>query len=158
MNPKSCHAKALELLARRAHFRRELETKLRQRGYGEEEIEETLDRLTAAGYLDDSRTALEFVTGRLAREPLGPVRLRADLQRRGAGEEAIDAALAELPSDPEDQLATTRAAAQRWRRRGGRDLASLARHLQRKGFPHRAIVAVLAESAPGEEPPDLDEV
>jgi SOS response regulatory protein OraA/RecX len=83
--------KAVQLLATRPHFRRELEAKLRQRGFPGEEIDEVLNRLTEA-----------------------------------------------------------REAAEEWTRRGGRDPRSLARHLDRKGFSRRAIVAILTGQSNGE--------
>ena len=52
-----CYEKAVQLLASRPHFRRELAGKLLQRGYPADEMEATLDRLTEQGYLDDSATA-----------------------------------------------------------------------------------------------------
>lgn len=135
-----CYSKAVQLLASRPHFRRELAAKLQQRGYPAEEIDSALDRLMEQGYLDDRAAARGFVEARLARGE-GRARLRAELQRRGAPEEAIDSALAELT--PEDDLPAAREAAELWQRRGGRDPRSLARHLERKGFTRRAIVAVL---------------
>ena len=139
--PPTCYQKAVQLLANRAHFRRELAVKLDQRGYPKEEIEAALDRLTEQGYLDDRATARVFVESRQARVEEGRSRLRAELLRRGAPEDAVEAALAELT--PEDDLPAAREAAERWRKRGGLDPRALARHLERKGFSRRAIVAVL---------------
>lgn len=143
-----CLEKGAELLARRSHFRRQLAGKLGQRGYPEEEVEAALDRLTELGYLDDGRTARELIEARVARGPEGRLRLKAELVRRGAApevaEEALDALL------PEDELPAAREAAERWRRRGGTDPRSLGRHLERKGFSPRAVLAVLEEM--GEAP------
>jgi regulatory protein len=139
------YLKAARLLAGRPHFRAELAAKLRQRGAPEEEIAAALDRLTAEGYLDDARAAADFVAHRRERGGEGKLRLRAELVRRGAAAEAIDAALADLGE--EDDLAAAQAAAERWGRSAGsarrEDSAALARHLARKGFSPRAIVAVL---------------
>ena len=44
----SCYRQAVALLAARAHFRRELETKLLRRGFGDQEVEEALDRLATS--------------------------------------------------------------------------------------------------------------
>ncbi|HEX7183401.1 MAG TPA: RecX family transcriptional regulator [Thermoanaerobaculia bacterium] len=142
----TCYDRAVRLLAARPHFRAELEAKLAQRGYFEEEIDGALDRLAAQGYLDDARTARDFVAHRQEREAEGRLRLRAELAKRGAPEEAIEAALAELA--PQDDLPAAREAAERWAGRGRRpeDPAALARHLARKGFSRRAIFAVLNES------------
>ena len=111
-----------------------------------EEIEETLNRLESQGYLDDRAAARSFVESRLGRGE-GRARLRAELSRRGAPDEIAEEALAELT--PEDDLPAARAAAERWERQGGRDPRALARHLDRKGFSRRAIVAVLTTRGDG---------
>ncbi len=141
MPPPTPYQKALQLLAARAHFRRELEIKLRQRRYPDEEIEAALARLTEEGYLDDRATARVFVESRQGRASEGRARLRSELIKRGAPDDAVDAALAELT--PEDDLPAAREAAESWRRKGGADPRALARHLERKGFSRRAIVSVL---------------
>jgi regulatory protein len=136
------YLKAARLLAGRPHFRAELAAKLRQRGAPEEEIAATLDRLTAEGYLDDNRAAADFVAHRRERGGEGKLRLRAELVRRGAAADAVDAALADLGE--EDDHAAAEAAAERWGRSARRaDPAALARHLARKGFSPRVIVAIL---------------
>jgi regulatory protein len=135
----SCYARAVRLLAVRPHFRAELKTKLAQRGYSEEEIGAALDRLASERYLDDIRAARDFVAHRLEKGGEGRLRLRAELVRRGASEEAIAAALAEVP---EDDLEAAREAAAKWARSHKPDPAALARHLARKGFSRRAIFAV----------------
>lgn len=135
----SCYARAVRLLAVRPHFRAELKTKLAQRGYPDEEIEAALDRLTSERFLDDIQAARGFVAHRLEKGGEGRLRLKAELVRRGASEEAIAAALAEVP---EDDLEAAREAAEKWARSHKPDPAALARHLARKGFSHRAIFAV----------------
>ncbi len=143
-SPKpSAYARAVRLLAARPHFRAEVARKLAQRGYPEGEIAAALDRLSSEGYLDDAAAAKGFVASRLGKGALGRARLAAELQARGAGPEAVEAALAELPSD---DLPAAREAAVRYARSGKGDPAALARHLSRKGFSRRAIVALLRET------------
>jgi regulatory protein len=148
----NCYNKSLALLAARPHFRRELERKLVQRGFPPEEIEEVLARLQSRGFLDDRATARQFVESRLERGAEGRARLRAELFKRGAPDAAIDEALAELTDD--DDLPAAEEAAAAWERKGGTDPMALARHLDRKGFSRRAIVAVL-KARPGT--PDLED-
>jgi regulatory protein len=147
MGRPSCHDQALRLLATRAHFAAELAKKLTRRGYEPEEIAETLERLRAAGYLDDAAAARSFVEGRQERQGLGRTRLRAELQRRGVGAEVVQEALA--GTSDEDELARARQAAERWRRTsratGPAGRASLARHLDRRGFSRRVVFGVVAE-------------
>ncbi|MFL6290664.1 MAG: regulatory protein RecX [Thermoanaerobaculia bacterium] len=139
--PPTCYQKAVQLLGSRPHFRRELQAKLAQRGFPAEEIEEALDRLTGQGYLDDRKTAVAFVEQRLSRSSEGRLRLRAELEKRGAPAEAIEEAVATVP---EDDLEPAREAAERWQRLHPRgEPAALARHLARKGFSRRAIFALL---------------
>ena len=163
--PVSCYDKALDLLSRRSHLRRELAFKLNRRGYTEEEVESTLGKLEDRGFLDDLATSKEWVASRLARGPEGRMRLLAGLVRRGASREVAEEALADLGS--EDESAMVRQAADRWWARRGRgepekDRAALARHLERRGFPRHAIVTVLAaglgaESAEPSSPDDSEE-
>jgi len=147
--PPSCYEKAVQLLALRPHFRRELEGKLARRGYPPEEVEAALDRLGRQGYLNEAETARAFVAGRQSRGGEGRSRLKAELAKRGAAGEAIESALADLT--PDDDLAAAREAAAKWARGGRSDLQALARHLQRKGFSPRAIVAALNERPGAEE-------
>jgi regulatory protein len=149
MAERSCHEQALRLLATRAHFRAELGAKLARRGFDAEEVAATLDRLAGRGWLDDVAAARAFVAQR-QRQGLGRARLRADLQRRGASAEAIHEALAGVAED--DELARARDAAVKWRRgsrpAGPAGKAALARHLDRRGFSRRVVLAVV-EEVPG---------
>jgi len=152
----SAYARAVRLLAARAHFRAEIAKKLAQRGYPENEVAAALDRLAAEGYLDDEAAAKGFVAGRLGKGALGRPRLAAELQARGAAPQAIEAALAELPAD---DLPAAREAAARYVRsqRGSRrDPGALARHLARKGFSRRAIVTLLRETGSDDGLPPED--
>lgn len=143
----------MDLLARRSHFRRELEAKLRDRDYPEEEIEEALAWLEEEGFVDDGRTAREFVSSRLARRPEGAPRLVAELGRRGCDGDLARSVVEEIL--PEDEAEMAREAAERWHRRKGdragrRDpekaAASLARHLERKGFGSASILGLVREA------------
>ncbi len=141
-----CYRKAADLLARRPHFRRELEAKLSRRSYDREVIESVLERLSSQGYLDDVDCARRLAAGALRRKGFGPRRARAELERRGASPEAVEEALAESFGDGDLELA--RQVADAWSARSrDRSAAALARHLDRKGFTAGAIRAVLGESA-----------
>jgi SOS response regulatory protein OraA/RecX len=106
--------------------------------------------LQSEGYLDDRAAARDFVESRRSKGE-GRTRLRAELLKRGASEEAIEGVLSEMP---DDDLPAAREAAGTWERKGGTDPRALARHLERKGFSRRAIVAVLNDRADGL---DIDE-
>ncbi len=134
----------MDLLARRPHFRRELERKLAQRDYDEDDVTATLDRPAEQGLLDDAKTAEGFVAHRLDREPVGRWRLLAELARRGADEDDARRAVDAHVEDDDRDLA--RRAAERYLRRAAVTPEKLARHLERRGFSRRAIVTVLRET------------
>jgi regulatory protein len=153
-SPDGARTAALDLLARRAHFRNELEKKLLAKGWEADDVRAALDRLERAKLLDDRRSAAEFLQSRLRRAPQGRRRLRAELERKGLDSELIDHALAVALPESETDLA--RAAARRFqRRRRSADPRALARHLDRLGFSVRDILTV-AEEATDLQPPDDD--
>ena len=163
--PDDAYARALRLLGQRAHLRAALRRKLLQRGFDADEVDAALDRVAAAGYLDDARTAQQLAEEGQSRRGWGKARVKAELVRRGAGGAAIDAALA--GTSDEAEIARARDLAARWRRTNravGPDAsakleaslsaaqrAALARHLDRKGFSRRAIFAALSEAGAATE-------
>ena len=79
---RSAYDKALGLLARREHSRRELKNKLRQGGYEGEEAHAAIERLGAQQYQDDDRFAEALLRSRIA-QGHGPMRLRVELKSHG---------------------------------------------------------------------------
>ena len=140
----SAYDRAVKLLARRTHFRREIEVKLTQRGYPPEEIGEALARLESRRYLDDAEAARQYVSGKLARGGWGRARLLAELDARGVERGVAAVVLDELL--PEDDLEAAREEA---RRHAGKAPAALARRLERRGFSASSIAAVLRERGRG---------
>ena len=90
--------RALGLLTRREHSRKELTRKLTSRGLDREEVEAAVDRLTDAGWQDDARFAESLVRSR-AGNGYGPVHIRAELGMHGLDGEAIARALAGYEGD-----------------------------------------------------------
>ena len=139
------YERAVRFLSRRAHFRRELEVKLRRRNHPDDEVEETLERLERQGYLDDRETARQYARGRLERKPQGFLKLVSDLQRKGADPDLAREVAQEVL--PEDDGELVREAARRWARRASdpEDGQALARHLERQGFSRGSIVRVVQD-------------
>jgi len=84
--------RALGLLVRREHSRRELTRKLTARGVGADDAQAAVDRMTAEGWQDDARFAEQLVRSR-ANNGYGPLRIRAELGTHGLDREAIAAAM-----------------------------------------------------------------
>jgi regulatory protein len=90
--------RALGLLVRREHSRRELTRKLAARGVEADEARAAVERMTAEGWQDDARFAEQLVRSR-ANNGYGPLRIRAELGTHGLDREAVAAALAAWDGD-----------------------------------------------------------
>ena len=125
---RSAYDKALGLLARREHSRRELKTKLRQGGYEGDETSAAIDRLGEQHYQDDDRFAEVLLRSRIA-QGYGPMRLRVELKSHGVA----DARIREL-LDAADVDWDASAVAQLRRRYGGTGTADPAERTRRAQF------------------------
>lgn len=90
--------RALGLLTRREHSRRELERKLASRGVDAGEAKAAVERLASEGWQDDRRFAELLVRSR-AGSGYGPLRIRAELATHGLDRDAIAAAMDTFDGD-----------------------------------------------------------
>jgi regulatory protein len=79
---EAAHRAALRALARRAHARLDLRRRLLQKQHPPHAVDGALERLSAAGLLDDLRYAFDYAASK-ARRGRGPARLVRDLQAQG---------------------------------------------------------------------------
>lgn len=86
---------------RREHSRQELDRKLRARGVDEAEAAAAVEKMTAAGWQDDTRFAVSLARMR-ANNGYGPLRIRAELGTHGLDPEAISTAFEALAQAGED--------------------------------------------------------
>jgi regulatory protein len=84
--------RALGLLTRREHSRKELTRKLTSRGMDAAEVETAVEKLSRDGWQDDSRFAESLVRARSS-GGYGPLRIRAELATHGLDGETIASAL-----------------------------------------------------------------
>jgi SOS response regulatory protein OraA/RecX len=125
---------ALRALRHRDRSIAELDARLRERGVGEAERQETLETLSRIGYVDDERLARTRAE-QLAARAAGDALIRHDLEGRGIDPQLVAAALDAL--EPERKRAERIAAS--------RGLtAKTARYLASRGFDQEALEAVVA--------------
>jgi regulatory protein len=140
---------ALEMIARRDHTVREVERKLRAKGFGPAACRAALERCRDLGYLDDARTAKAMVDS-LRRRGLGVHRIRAQLRDKGVAAPVI-AELTDQDDDPSQALAAARAACDRRRAHFERESdparrrAKIYRFLLSRGFEADIIHRLLAQ-------------
>jgi SOS response regulatory protein OraA/RecX len=123
----------VDALARADLTSTQLEQRLLRAGFEPEACADALVRAADAGYLDDSRVAVERAR-RLAERDASDEAIRADLAGRGIRDDQIDLALA--AATPEAERAERLAA-----RLGGG--ARAARALLRKGYPEDVVERAL---------------
>lgn len=138
--------RALGLLVRREHSRKELQRKLAARGVSPEDADAAVARMAAEGWQDDDRFAASLARTR-ASAGYGPLRIAAELATHGLGEAAVRGAFAALAEAGEDDW--TARARELVRRRFGDDFATdltrrrkAADFLLRRGFDGDTIRAV----------------
>lgn len=90
--PPTATQRALGLLVRREHSRKELSRKLAARGVESTEAEAAINKLSEAGWQDDARFAELLVRSRAA-SGHGPVHVRAELRMHGLDSDAVVAAM-----------------------------------------------------------------
>ena len=88
MAPAEIYNKALDLLSRREHSRKELYLKLSKRFESKEDINLALDKLEGNNLLSDSRFAEEYVQAR-RRKGFGPIKISMELEKRGINDSLI---------------------------------------------------------------------
>jgi regulatory protein len=143
LDEPACTRAAVELLARREHSRRELDRKLKARGFPDGVVRQVIDELERTGALANARFTDSFVRSRIAKGQ-GPQRIRAELAQRGILDTEADEGLAAAEVD---WLAAIRAVrAKRFGAELPRDYAERARQarfLQYRGFDSAQIRAAL---------------
>jgi len=90
--------RALGLLVRREHSRKELGRKLKARGLDAEAVDAAISKLADEGWQDDTRFAEGLVRNR-ASGGYGPLHIRAELGTHGLDNAAIEAAMATFEGD-----------------------------------------------------------
>lgn len=143
---------ALRLLGVRQRSVFELTGKLKDKGFADADIHETVEKLLKAGYLNDESFAAALARSRASHKAWGPAKITQDLLTRGIAKETIKEAV-RLACPEEEELA--KAALERWRKRhkglSGREETQKAfRHLSSRGFSPSAIWKAIGRQSPVE--------
>lgn len=152
---------ALGLLEVRARAKREIQTRLTQKGYDENVIAQAIEKLARLGLIDDAQFAAQWVEAKTrigGSRPVGKRRLSSELFGKGVAKDQIEEAIGQVSAA--DELALARAAAQKKvrvvpteREAMQSERQKLMGFLQRRGFGWEIVKRVTREAlpAPGEE-------
>ena len=134
---------AVRYLARWDRSIAQVEQFLLAKGATPAQVRQTISRLRDLRYLDDQGFAERWIEGRLARQPMGRERLRAELQAKGVDESVAEGALA-VSLDGVDEETLARQVLKVTQRRG-RQLTpmQMARLLRQRGFEDETIDRII---------------
>ena len=120
---------ALNLLSARAYTSRNLRRKLVQKEFEPDEIEATMERLTASKLLDDSKFAAEYARQKLVAGGSAARRVEQELQKKGIAREQAKEA---VDSVVEDESVDAGASAEKAARKKFKSLSGLEPDVQRR--------------------------
>ena len=100
-NPKSCHERALGLLAVRPRSRRELERRLLQAGFDAEEVDDALGRLERVGLIDDVAFARQMADYQFGSRKAGRRAVTGALLEKGVAPDVVAQVLEDPAQDEE---------------------------------------------------------
>lgn len=147
----ACYQAALRLLQYRFRSEKELDERLRLKGFPGEEVEATIARLRQEKWLDDRRFAGQYARTRRLRR-VGRYRIGRELQSLGVSTEDAAEALGDQQAERENLtllcqkririLTRTRGAGFVAGSEGRRKLTA---YLLRQGYDYAAVLAVVEE-------------
>lgn len=137
------------ILSQSGRSKKELEERLKRKGFFSEIIQKVTDRLEELNYLNDVRYAENFIETRLRRRPCGKKFLREELKEKGIGLVTINQILGKVFSDVNEELMAKELVRKKMRESRKLDEKVLYRRLQgyllRRGFPSETVYKVLKE-------------
>ena len=146
------------MLAHRELSAAQMTERLRQRGFGLEDVEDAVARLRRERAIDDRRTASLYARRAARTAHRGPLRTEREIAALGIDPAVVRAAVAEVYGEQGTEKVIERALARRLpegaavtdRSHFGR----LYRHLVRQGFDPQMVVATLRARAGTSSAPD----
>jgi regulatory protein len=146
---RSTYARALDMLEARARAVTELRRLLIKKGEPPEEVDAAIERLRAAGVLDDANFARQLTRSKALGGGHSRRRIQQELAKRGVARDVSDEAIEEVFEEEgiDEAAAIERVARKKLRLLGGLDLATQKRRpfgfLARRGYDSDAIARVL---------------
>jgi len=152
--------KAYRLLSMRPHSEKELKKKLREKGFSEKVISETLNDLRALQYLDDNSFARQSARNFAANKLWGDKKIVFSLREKGLDKALIDDALREARREISEETAVERLIKKKTAEKqidaiSHKEKQKIFQSLLGRGFPSGLILRKLGKVEQGEE--DRDE-
>jgi regulatory protein len=148
--------RALRLLSFKPRSIEELRGRLLEKDWADEAaVDQVIARLKELGYLNDEQFAISFATSRLTAKPLGPTRLRRDLQRKKLSRQTVEDTIDKAYAMQSEEELIDRAIDKRIRLRGRPstrpESKKLFDYLLRRGFAYDLVLRKVRELGDGVE-------
>jgi regulatory protein len=127
---------SLRYLQSRDRLQKEVENKLNEKDFSQEIIDQVINYLIQARFVNDERYVELFIESKSRIRGYGPHRLKQDLYRKGAPVELVDKYLSQM--EPEDQLSKAIHLLQK-KYTNGAPYEKAARYLYGKGYSSEVI-------------------
>ncbi|MDD4013648.1 MAG: regulatory protein RecX [Candidatus Omnitrophica bacterium] len=140
--------KALRLLASRPRTEREMILRLSASGSTGEDVRRVVEKLKAAGLIDDRKFSREWIASRMRTSPRGKKMLRQELIEKGVPSPIAAEVLEEMPQEFDELRTAFELAGKRLSgssTRGAKEKARLYRYLCSRGFDEEIVERVLEE-------------
>jgi len=134
---------ALNYLSYSDRFSKEVSQRLKREGFTKEEIDSTIEKLKNYGYVNDQKTAEEFIRSKISKG-WGPERIKIELMRREIPEEEAENLVKSIFSEIDEREIIFKLAEKFLRKRKGENIKEkLKGFLFRKGFSYDKIIDVI---------------
>ncbi|UCH62613.1 MAG: regulatory protein RecX [Fidelibacterota bacterium] len=144
---------AFRLLAVRARSARELQQRLRKKGFPPELIDNVIADLQAKGYQSDEDFTRLYAREKWNNSGWGPARVRQELRTKGIASELIDRVVGETYAEADLAEAVLSLAQKRWQSTEGLPIDTRRRRLtgflQRRGYDWDIVNKVLEQVREG---------
>jgi regulatory protein len=148
---------ALRFIGRRPRSRKEIELKLNEKGYGEEAVNRTIQKLIEQKIIDDEQFANMWTEHRLFSQKKGRRWVQQELQQKGLSKELIQEALANVDEEAEFKAAYD-TAKKKWLTTKGEPFErkhKLAAFMLQRGYSS-TMVNIVLKQVTGESLDELD--
>lgn len=140
-NFKNAKNIALKFLACSSKSQKDIEDKLKNKGFDKDVIDKVLDDLKESGFVDDKIFAFQWARARVKSKMWGRNKVRSGLVEKGISKEIIEGAIKEIEQEISEEE-TIKKAFEKWvKKQGsrvqefeGNEKAKAFRHLIAKGF------------------------
>ena len=141
---------AYRILSYQDRTTHELDMKLKEKGFSEEIISETIQYLEGIGALNDARFARQWARSRTEYRHFGPIRLRQELLEKGISKEEVEAVLNQLSEEHDPIASAEESLARRFKDpallKDSNNRQRAFAFLQRKGFAAETILKVFRKT------------